>query len=106
MKITGEVKVSTEEMVRQADEVERLVNIMSGRFNEIKRYMDATKGHWIGAGGDIHRKLYQSQMEDLTRMLKRLREHPIDLREMAGIYVDAEKKNVTTAQKLPTDAIS
>lgn len=106
MKITGEVKVSTDEMARQADEVERLVNTISGRFDEIKRYMDATKGHWIGEGGDIHRKLYQSQMDDLSQILRRLREHPVDLREMAGIYVDAEKKNVITAQKLPTDAIS
>ena len=106
MKFSGEIKVSSEEIIRQADEGDRLVNTMSGRFDEINRYMDATKGHWVGTGGDTHRKLYQSQMDDLADLLRRLREHPKDLREMAGIYVDAEKTNVAAAQMLPTEVIS
>lgn len=106
MKLTGEVRVSSEEMMKQADEVDRLVNTMSARFEEIRQYMDATGGHWLGVGGDTHRKLYQSQMEDLTNILRRLREHPKDLREMAGIYVAAERKNVSAALALPTNVIS
>lgn len=106
MKITGEVRVSSEEMKRQADEVDKLVSIISDRFSEIGQYMDATGGHWLGVGGDTHRRLYQSQREELANILRRLREHPGDLRKMAGIYDDTERKNVSAAQALPTDAIS
>jgi WXG100 family type VII secretion target len=102
----GQLKVSTETMKQQADEVDRLVASISGRFDEIKKYVEATKGHWVGSGGDAHRELYQAQVEEVDQIIRRLKEHPKDLREMAGIYESTEKSNVSAVQSLPTDVIS
>ena len=108
MAITGsvELKVSTEAMLSQADEVEKKVNDMVLHFEEMKRYVDATLNHWIGDAGDLHRKLYQDQIENIDTMIKRLKEHPQDLRQMSEVYSAAETGNVAASEALPSDVIS
>ena len=39
-------------------------------------------------------------------MLKRFKEHPVDLQKMAGVYVEAEAKAAQIASALPDDVIS
>ena len=106
MSIAGEIKVTPDVLRRQADEVESLVKGIKVKFDSIKTVMDKTKGHWIGWGGDAHRAGYEAGKADLEEILKRLLEHPVDLRQMAGVYDSTESKIVTKALSLPTDAIS
>ena len=106
MSIKGELKVTPDVLRRQADEVENLVKGVRVKFDSIKGIMDKTKGHWIGTGGDAHRTAYESGKEELEEIIKRLLEHPADLRTMAGVYDSAENSIVASVQSLPTDAIS
>lgn len=100
-----EVKVSTDVMVAQADEVSRLVADMKNQFNAISQFVTATKGYWIGEAGELHRSLYEKEKDDIALMLNRLSEHPGDLKAMAANYVSAENTNIETAQMLDVDII-
>ncbi len=107
MAISGSVEllVNTEIMVQQAGEVERLAADMRNRFDNISDIILRTRNYWIGEAGDLHRQRYDAQKENIEQMLRRLMEHPNDLRQMAGIYVQGEQGNVAKSQQLPSDAL-
>ena len=108
MSIVGNVavKVSPEMLVTQAEEVRRLANDMKRRFEVLEDIMDSTKGYWLGEAGELHRKLYDEQKDDISQMLRRLLEHPDDLLMISGNYKAAESKNVQSALVLDADVIS
>lgn len=105
MAITGSLLVDTVTMTNQAAEVRRLANAAKVDFQAMKEIMEKTRNYWIGEAGDLHRKLYDDQKDDIDVMLRRILEHPTDLEQMAGIYTQAENTNVSTAQALPSDAL-
>lgn len=100
-----EVKVSPEVLVTQAEEVRRLAIDMRSRFEVLEDIMERTKGYWIGDAGELHRKLYKEQKDDVAQMLRRLLEHPDDLLMISENYRAAESKNVQTASVLDADII-
>ena len=100
------IKVSTEALEAQAEEVRRLGNDMTIRFNTLQETMDKTLGYWIGEAGDLHRKLYNEQKDNVAQMLVRLLEHPDDLLAISENYKAAEKVNVQAATLLDEDIIS
>ena len=100
-----EVKVESSELKRQAYEVDRLATNLRQRFESIEKYVNATKSHWVGEAGDLHRRIYEEQKEELNEALLRLKEHPKDLLLMAGIYDDTEKANNEEIGTLREDVI-
>ena len=108
MAITGSVavKVSSEALVTQAEEVRRLGNDMKRRFEVLEDIMSKTKYYWLGEAGELHRKLYNEQKDAISQMLRRLMEHPDDLLMISGNYKAAESKNVQSASVLDADVIS
>lgn len=105
--ITGtvEVKVRPDVLITQAEEVRRLANDMKTKFAEMDATLRKTSGYWIGEAGDIHRKLYNDQKDDIDKMLRRLLEHPDDLLMISQNYSLAERSNVATSNSLPSDVI-
>lgn len=100
------VKVSPEAMISQGAEVERLGNDMRLHFQSLRDMMTNTRHYWIGEAGELHRKMYDEQEENIDKMLRRLLEHPGDLERMAGFYRAAERSNVNEAAILDADIIS
>ena len=100
------VKVSQEVLVTQAEEVRRLGNDMKKRFELLEETMDRTKNYWIGEAGELHRKLYNEQKDDVAQMLRRLLEHPDDLLAISENYRVAESRNVQSASALDANLIS
>lgn len=100
-----EVRVSPEVLRTQADEVRRLGNDMRQRFSALEDTMARTKYYWLGDAGELHRKLYEQQKENVDKMLLRLMEHPDDLIAISETYMQGEKANVATAQMLDADII-
>ncbi|MBQ9991570.1 MAG: hypothetical protein IJP31_11640 [Lachnospiraceae bacterium] len=100
------VKVTPEALVAQAEEVRRLAEDMTIRFQNLKEIMDGTRGYWIGEAGDLHRKIYNEQMDEIDVRLRRIKEHPDDLLAISENYRAGERKNVETAVFLEADIIS
>ena len=99
------VKVSPEVLITQAEEVRRLGNDMRNRFQVLENTMARTRGYWIGEAGELHRKLYEEQKDNVDQMLRRLLEHPDDLLAISENYKAAEKTNVASATVLDADVI-
>lgn len=99
------VKVSPEVLVTQAEEVRRLGKDMQQRFQTLQNTIERTRGYWIGEAGELHRKLYDEQKDDINQMLRRLLEHPDDLLQISENYKMAESKNVNSATLLDADII-
>ena len=101
------VKVNTDVLITKANEVEDKVKTMRANIQEIEELVEETRNYWIGEGGDAHRKLYETQKEDVEEILNRLAEHPVNLRTVATqVYGGLVDENKSVAEALPGDAIS
>lgn len=100
-----EVRVSTAELRRQAAEVSRRVESLTARFSELEYTVSGTRGYWIGEAGELHRQLYAERKDDIETMLRRLREHPVDLLKISGNYEQAEQAVAESFETLRGDVI-
>ena len=100
-----QIKVSTDILRAKEDVVTGKVSEMEGGLNEMKQVVMRTANYWIGEGGDARRNSYINQQAFVEEMVKRLKEYPMDLLKMAGIYEEAEKDNEEIPHALSADVI-
>ena len=74
-----ELLVTPERLNQKAGEVE-------------KHVVQKSKGYWIGDAGNMHRQNYSEQQDNIEQVLRRLGEHPGDLRAIAQTYTATELK--------------
>lgn len=97
-----ELKVTPEQLNIKAGEVEGYVSQMKQHFDAMKILVEKSSAYWIGEAGNLHRKNYEKQIENIDTMIRRLREHPNDLRAIAQTYTNVELRvNETIIQELP-----
>ena len=101
MSLSGQILVSTEALVQQADVVRgELANVRES-FEEMERLMTATQRFWLGDAAQSHRQLYLSKRGGIEEILRRYQEHVTDLEEMAGVYREAESAAHEVVHELP-----
>lgn len=107
MAIGGEVtfKVTPEILISKADEVTTDITKMAADFDAVAGVVARTKYYWIGEAGDLHRKIYEDQKEDIAQVLRRWKEHPRDLQLIAQTYTAAEREASVITGVLPNDVI-
>ena len=108
MAINGAVEllVTPEVLNQKATEVEKYVANMKKRFDNMKMLIDKSKGYWAGEAGDMHRQNYSVQVSTIDQILRRLGEHPGDLRTIAQTYSTAELRiEESIIQELPGDVL-
>ncbi len=108
MAISGNVTIeaSSEVLTQKASEVNASISSVEKRIEEIKNLVGHTKYYWIGIAGDHHRQIYSDQEEDIRLVLQRLKEHPTDLLQIAGIYGKTEDDNKSRSNGIPSINIS
>lgn len=107
MAIIGQVEllVTPEVLNQKAGEVEKYVANMRNRFENMKTLVDKSSGYWIGEAGELHRQNYTNQKDNIDTILRRLAEHPGDLRTIAQTYTTVELKTQEIASNLPGDVL-
>lgn len=107
MAIGGDVviKVEPEVLVEKSQEVSASIRKMASCFEDLERIINRTNYYWIGEAGDMHRRLYQEQKENVDEMMRRLKEHPQDLLTIAQNYVQTERAVEAVANQLSGNAI-
>ena len=100
------LRVDTDVMIAKANEVEQKVKDMKNEFAEMERMINESRNHWIGEAGDLHRNLYYKKKDAIDRIMNKLAQHPVNLREAAKVYVGLATENEQTQSALPTDVIS
>ena len=99
------LRVTPEALKTKANEVEGQIKALETEFNTIQDLVSRTSGYWIGEAGERARAEFESQREDIDTILKRFKEHPIDLMKMAGVYDEAVQAALAQNQTLETDII-
>lgn len=108
MAITGEVhiKVNTAVLNDKAQTVSKSISNMANCFEQLERIINRTSYYWIGEAGELHRKIYQENKQQIDEMFRRLKEHPTDLMTIAQTYATTEQMVQSLASELPGDIIS
>lgn len=99
------IVVDTDAIIAQAEQVTASISRMEHSFQELQRMVKQTKTYWQGKAGDCHRNMFQENQEDISRILKRLKEHPKDLTQIAGGYTKTEKDLTGKTLQLRNDYI-
>lgn len=100
-----QLRVSPDELKNKAGEITKQIQQMERNWNQLCELVNASKVYWEGDAGEHHRKLVKENEKDVQLILKRLKEHPEDLLEMAGIYISAEEQASEIANRLPDNVI-
>lgn len=99
------LKVTTETLITKADEVSENVREMSTHMSALENLVKSTNSYWIGEAGDLYRNTHQKQQVEIAKMLKRLAEHPVNLRQAAQLYEGVISNAEPVVKGLPTDVI-
>lgn len=105
MAVDFQMKVSTEVLRAQSKKVQEYVTAMQKDFDGMRKVINGSTKYWIGDASDQHRAMLEKNEESISEILKRLKEHPIDLEKMAGVYEATEELNEQLASELPADVI-
>ena len=108
MPITGDVhiKVNSTVLNAKAQSVSGSIRNMENCFEQLETIINRTSYYWIGEAGDMHRKIYNEQKSQIDEMMKRLKEHPVDLVTIAQTYESTESAVQSMAAEWPGDIIS
>lgn len=108
MPITSDVhiKVNSTVLNSKAQSVSNSIKSMANCFEQLETIINRTSYYWIGEAGDMHRNIYKEQKSQVDEMMKRLKEHPVDLMTIAQTYESTESMAQSMAAELPGDIIS
>lgn len=99
------IQVSNEELLRIAQDTEPQIRQLEQKFYRLKQLMDRTKVYWEGEAAETLRAKFGEQQESIRQTMNSLKGQPVKLREMAGVYVQAESENEAAAQQLLDNVI-
>lgn len=99
------LKVTPALLKTKATETETDIRSLESEYNSIQDIISRTAGYWVGIAGDKARSEFDSQKEEIQNVLRRFKEHPVDLLVMAGVYEEAERSVLSQNQSLVTDVI-
>lgn len=99
------LKVRPEELKKKSGEISNKISVIESDFTKIEQLVLGTKKYWEGDASTQHIKNYNKMKEDIKTIIKRLKEHPTDLEQMAGIYEQTEAAANRLASALPTDIL-
>lgn len=99
------LKVTPNVLKTQSEVVSSEVNSLEQTWRELESVIKKTKGYWEGEASSQHMEYYNAVKDDVETIIRRLKEHPVDLLKMAGIYEESELSAKQIASSLPADVI-
>lgn len=100
-----ELTVTPGELKNKSGEITKSITQIESAFEEIGKLVTGTKKYWEGDASDQHIKSYTKMKDDISTIVKRLKEHPKDLEKMAGVYEETENAAKKIASVLPADIL-
>ena len=99
------LRVSADELRKRAAQMEQQIKNVEKNWNSLCETAGASRYYWEGEAANYGRRLLEETKQDVGAALGRLRAHPANLMEMAGVYVQAEEKAAALAKSLPDHVI-
>ena len=97
--------VSVDELKRGAAQIESQIANAQRNWQSLCATAETAKHYWEGDAADCRRRLFEESRQEMESVFQRLKNHPLNILKMAGIYDDAEEKSVQMTASLPDDAI-
>lgn len=97
--------VTPEALLAASSAISTRAERLYGIFEQAQRCVDSMPAFWQGEAARAYRDAYYSHKREIEEILARLREHVIDLNEIAGNYQFAEQWVVRQTETLPEQAI-
>jgi Uncharacterized protein conserved in bacteria len=102
----GTLLVTPEEMRSTADNLEGVQGQITSITQQMLEEARNLASIWEGDAATAYINKFNTLEDDMEKMRNMVREHVSDLRQMAGLYENAERANESEANSLPSDAIS
>lgn len=99
------LKVTPEVLERMADDIGRQITDIQNQFRTVDEKIGATRSFWEGDASDSHMNQYDALKDEIADAVKRLKSHPVNLLQMAGLYEENEERLKGEAQSLSADVI-
>ena len=99
------LKVSPDVLQSKAQELEGQIQNFQNDWKKIKEIIKNSKSYWQGEASDMHQKYEREVQDDVSEVVKNLKEHPKDLLAIAGIFRKTESELTALANELPGDVI-
>lgn len=99
------IRVDTNVLKGKANQISNEVKKMEHDWKAIQDTIRSSKSYWQGDASNEHQKYLKEVSDDVAKILKRMKEHPVDLMKMAGVYNASESQASQLAKKLPDDVI-
>ena len=97
------IKVTPAELKNQSNQVSADIKSIEKHWKSIGDIVRGTKNYWEGDASSTHIRIYKDVEDDVNKILARMRENPVKLLTMAGIYEETETNAEAQAAELPTD---
>lgn len=99
------IVVDTNVMVLKANEVAKCISNLEKSFQEIQNIVAKMGIYWSGEASQHYQKMFYEERDEIAAILNRLKEHPEDLKLMAGGYAQTEKELINENQHLKSSYI-
>lgn len=100
-----EILVSPEILAEKAGTVEQRIVAVEREYSRIEIHIKNMGGYWQGEAADGFRLSFGEKKEELDHILARFRENVEKLKEIAGIYGEAESAAAEEVGELPSDIL-
>lgn len=100
------LKVTPEELKSKAQQIQGQIERFEAAWNNVVQIVGSSRGYWQGDAGNVHQKQFRLYQEDVEKVVRRLKEHPVDLLKMAGVYEESERRVQEKIRELSGDVIS
>ncbi len=101
-----EFLATPEELTIASNDMSNRLKEMQVCIEEVDQIVRASERYWLGEASDHFRNLFLKERPVIDEIIARLNEHPRELIEIAGNYIDTEHLLESLAQELPSDVIS
>jgi len=98
-------RVTPEALLAASVSISNRAMQVQAAFDQAQRTVDGTASFWQGDAAQAYRNAYGSHKQEVEEILARLREHVVDLNQIAGNYQLAEQWAVQQAETLPDQVI-
>lgn len=97
------LKVEPEKLIVKAGEFSRHASAMQKTTSEMFRIMDQLNGAiWSGSTAKVYKSLFRNLSDDVSTMVKMIKEFSSDLKAIAEEYKRTEKRNEEDSKRLKT----
>lgn len=102
----GHILVTPEQLINTAEEFNSQGQLIANLTEEMMNSVTSLSSAWEGEASQAYIRKFQQLEDDIQKMSSMIKEHVMDLKQMAEAYQRAETSNLEEINSLTSDVIS